>query len=273
MPTTSKRKALQIAAIIGGVVALIGIAYAVWAIFLSPPNKQDFAEAKAKTEQIKKYSGTTLLREYNLKVIANSSEGFSQQKLVESVSSEKQKTLDALDSREKLAEEVGDSRVLRDDETKKAYDTYAAREERYSKYIQDYLEAYPLYVSSFDTCVDVFEITKKTTDDKELAKLHLEASKDCKQDLDSLAKSPITPFADYAKEFKRIVTERQKVFDGIKDGSLPVEEASAKIKQLGADSSENNPTDGVNKYGDAALFNGELNKLVDVLKKKSESQS
>ena len=269
MPTTSKRNALRIAAIIAGIIAVIGVAYAVWAVFLSPPTKQDFAEAKAKTEQIKKYSGTTLLREFHFKVVAQARDGASQQKLVEASNPEKQKTLDALSSRAKLASEVGDSRVLRDEQTKKAYDTYLARENRYAKYIKDYLDAFPAYRSSFVTCIDVFQVTKKTTDDKALADLHADAAKDCLVDLNNLAKSPITPLANYGKEFNRIIVERQKVFDGVENGSLPTAKASATIKKLSEDYSRNDPTEGFNKYGEEALFNGELNSLIDVLKKKA----
>lgn len=266
MPTIQKKKIIVILSVI---IFMIGAGWVVWAIFLAPPTKQDFTQATQKAEKIKTYSGTTLLREFYIKTVDKAREGVAQQALVKATSGEKKKTIDALNSREKLMNEIGESRVIRDKDIKKKFDTYQARENRYSKYIKDYLNAFPMYRSSFTTCIDVFEVTKKTTDENELAKLHADASKDCTKDLDTLAKSPITPFAGYAKEFNRIITERQKVFDGVKDGSVSIPDASTKIKKLGEDYSRNDPTDDLNKYGEQSLFKGELNSLIDTLKKKS----
>ncbi len=269
MPVTSKKRTLLIAGAAVGIIALIAVGYIVWTIFLAPPSKQDFADAKNKAEKITEYSGTTLLREFYVKVGAEARKGVSQQKLVQASNPEKQKTINALKSRAKLAKEIEGSRVLHDAETKKVFASYSAREDRYSKYIQDYLEALPMYESSFLTCADVFQITKMTTDEKQLAKVHKAASIDCVQDLTTLAKSPIPPFANYAKEFKRIIVERQKVLDGIQDGTLSTEKASAKVKELSADFSRNNPTNDIKKYGEEAVFNGELNNLIKVLTEKS----
>lgn len=253
---------------LGAAVLVVGAAIAIWMVFLAPPTKQDFVQARQKAEKITTYSGTTLLREFHAKVVAEAQKGAKQEDLARAANEEKKKTVAALESRAKLMNEIGESRVMRDEGVKKKFDTYQAREERYATYIRDYIEAFPLYRSSFDTCIDAFQVARKATSDKTLATLHTAATKDCNQDLSELAQSPITPLARYAKEFKRILAERQKVFESVADDSLSTSEASEKITKLNEDYSRNDPTDDLRKYGNDAVFKGELNALIAALKKK-----
>jgi hypothetical protein len=141
-----------------------------------------------------------------------------------------------------------------------------ARETRYSKYIRDYLDAFPMYMSSFDTCIDVFGVTRNVQDVTTIAAAHTSASKDCLQDLSVLKSSKITAFADYGSGFEKIIVERQKIFDSLARKEINADKSTSdKIAKLGDDYSKINPTQAIQDYGKAAVFNGELNKLIEVL--------
>lgn len=255
--------------IIGGVIAVILAAALIAILYLSfwaPPTKQDFADAKATAEKITTYSGSTLLGEFIAKVNQQSSAGLIQQKLVDATADEKKKVVDAVNTRKVLAKKLQASRIVRDEQVKKAYDTYAAKEEKYRTYIVGYADTYPAYKSSFSTCIKVFQINDQASNNiTKLAGLHRAAAKPCLEDLDAVAKSTITPLADYAKEFRRIINERQKVFDGIEKKTLDTDEAGDRISELGADYTKNNPVEALQKFVKDSRFNGELNALIKVL--------
>lgn len=268
---TNKKKAIIIGAIIAAVVLVGAAAYAVWALFLAPPTKQDFAQAKMTMDEVVTHRGSEGLNDFYAKTVERARAGDSQAKLLESTKAERDKTLQTLEKRQALIAELRDSPIQRDKEFKKAFDTFDARETRYSKYIRDYMDAFPPYRSSFITCIKVFQINDQAGgDNRKLAGLHRTAAKPCLEDLDALAKSPITPYADYAKEFARIVRERQEVFDGIENKTLAEKPAGDKLKQLANDYSDNDPTAEIRKYGEEAVFTDEIKTLRDLIDKKIE---
>lgn len=268
---TTKKKALLIGGIIATVALIAGAAYAVWALLLAPPTKQDFVDAKATMDKVVTFRGSVGLNDFYAKTIERARAGDSQDKLLESTKAERDKTLETLEKRHALIDELRDSRILRDEEVKKAFDTFDAREARYSKYIRDYMDAFPVFRSSFITCIKVFQINDEAGgDNRKLAGLQRAASGPCLEDLDALAKSPITPYADYAKEFARIIRERQKVFDGIENKTLAEKPAGDRLKELANDYSANDPTEGIKKYGEEAVFTDEIKTLRDLIDKKIE---
>ena len=260
---------IAIGTVVIAVIALLAVLYVnVWA----QPTKQDFTAAKADAEQIATYSGTKLLGEFVTKVNEQSKAGKAQQSLNDSVAAEKKKVIDAVAARQSLAENIESSRVVRDKDIKKSFDTYAAQEAKYRTYIKGYVDTYPAYKSSFATCIKVFQISEEAKKNlTKIAALHRTAAKPCFKDLDIVATSPITPLANYAKEFKRIIMERQKVFDGLEKKTLDIQVANDRIKQLGADYSKNNPAEALQKFVDDARFNGELNALIDALESKAKA--
>lgn len=242
--------------------------FTVWA----EPSKQDFTDAKSKAEKIATYSGSSLLGTFVTKINEQSRAGLTQQKLVDSASDEKKNVVDAVTARSELAEELKGSLVVRDEQVKTVFDTYAAKEAKYRTYIVGYTDAYPAYRSSFATCIKVFQINDQAEENiTKLAGRHRTASGPCFKDLDVVAKSPITPLADYAKEFRRILNERQKTFDGIEKKTLDTTEAGQRIRELGNEYTKNDPTKALQKFVDESRFDGELNDLIKLLDDKAKA--
>lgn len=258
---------------VGAVVVVAAVLLAVLYVNVwAQPTKQDFTAAKADAEKIATYSGTKLLGEFVTKVNEQSKAGKAQQALTDSVAAEKKKVIDAVAARQSLAEDIESSRVVRDKDIKKSFGTYAAQEAKYRTYLTGYAETYPAYKSSFTTCVKIFQLSEEAKKNlTKIAALHRAAAKPCFEDLDTVAASPITPLANYAKEFKRIIMERQKVFDALEKKTLDIQVANDRIKQLGADYSKNNPAEDLQKFVDDARFNGELNALIDALDSKAKA--
>lgn len=237
--------------------------------FWAPPSRQDFADAKATAEKITTYSGSALLGDFVQKVNQQNGADLSWQELAEVAANEKKKVVEAMNARKKLAEKLQASPIVRDEQVKKAHDVYAAKEAEYRTYILGYADTYPAYKSSFTTCIKVFQINDQAGGViTKLAGLHRTAAKPCLEDLNVVAKSPITPLADYAKEFRRIINERQKVFDGIEKKTLDTDEAGDRITQLGADYTKNNPVSALQKFIKDSLFDGELDALIKLLDEK-----
>ena len=133
------------------------------------------------------------------------------------------------------------------------------------------MDSFPLYMSSFGTCEDIFGVTKDLSDVTKLAASHTNAAADCKQDLASLSKSGIAPFAQYGKEFSRIVSERQAIFDALARKEVNADKSTSnKLAKLGDDFAKIDPTAGLQQYGKDAVFNNELNELIEVLSKKEK---
>ena len=236
------------------------------------PSKQDFADGKEKAEKISTYSGSELLSTYTSKISEGARTGLTQQKLADSAADEKKKLVEAITARETLAKELSGSRVVRDEDVKKAYDTYSAKETKYRTYMLGYADAFAPYRSSFATCIKTFQINDGVENDVTvLAGRHRTAAKPCLEDLAAVAKSPVTPLADYAKEFTRIINERQKVFDGLEKKTLDTDKAGERIKELGADYTKNDPITALQKYVGEARFDGELNALIKLLDDKAKA--
>lgn len=255
-----------------GLLAVAAIIVALYLMVWAPPTKQDFTDAKASAEKITTYKGSELLSKFVVKINEQSRAGLTQQKLADSAAEEKKKAVDAVTARAELAKELQASRIVRDEQVKKTYDTYAAKEAKYRVYITGYADVYPAYKSSFDTCVKVFQINDGAANDlTKLAGLHRTASKTCFEDLAIVEKSSITPLANYAKEFHRIIDERQKTFDGIEKKTLDTDKAGDRIKELGADFSKNDPTEALQKFISESRFDGELTALIKLLDDKAKA--
>jgi len=265
------RKTLMIVGLIA-LAAIAGILTILYFALWQQPSKQDFADANKKADKISTYSGSALLGDFITKVNEQSRAGVVQPNLAESASAEKKKVDDAINARASLAKEVKSSLVVRDKDVKKAFDTYAAQEAKYDSYIKGYAATYPAYKSSFATCVKVFQINDQAGEDlTKYAALHRQAAEPCLEDLAIVAKSAVTPIAEYGKEFKRIVTERQKVFDGLEKKTYDTDKAGERIKQLGSDYTKANPAEDLSKFVKEASFNGELNDLIKLLDDKAKA--
>ena len=258
-----------LAAVVIIVVAFVTLSLTVWA----QPSKQDFEVAKNAGEKIvTDYKGSVHLNAFYKAVATEGRAGKTQDELVAAVADEKKTVVDTINSRRMIADTMAESRVLRDEEVKKSFDTYYAIEKTYDAYYLAYVDAFPRYYSSLVNCSEPFQIVGKAADDKEFASLHKAASKDCLADLSLLSKTSITPYADYAKEFTRIIVERQKLFDAVaKDPLVAKVDGSDKIRELSRDHAKNNPTDAVVKFAKDASFNGELDNLIAVLDKKAKA--
>lgn len=242
----------------------------VWWFWFMPPSKNDLVTAKATAEKIAELKGSQHLNEYTRAASAAYNEGKTYEQIVAATSGQKTKLTDALKGRSEGGEKLKESRVRRDKDIEAAYRVYAAQDKKYIAYLQGYADAYPAYLSSFRTCNEIFQIGKKTSNIKEYGGLHREAATGCLKDLSVLSKSTIKPFADYAKEFTRIVNGRQKTFDSVEDGSMTTADGAVSIKELGAAVSKNDPNDELIALSKTSLFHGELTKLIKVLGEKAD---
>ncbi len=254
-----------------GAAALIvtgGISYGIWMAFFAPPSSTDYKNAARHVEAISDISPSEALEEYQAAATTAIKEGKTQEELQAAITQQKQATEAALAKRQEYADKIAASRVMRDDEVKKVADVYFATEKTYAKYIRDDIAAYPYFLSSLYTCKKTFDIASETSI-KGYAEVHKKASVDCLYDLNKLTSSPITPFADYAIEFKRIVNGRQKIFDDIAAGKTSYIDSLEKIKALAEASRENNPVAGYQKYIEDNSFKGnELKDIYVLLEKK-----
>lgn len=272
MKQLNRKTWVIIAAVAGFIVLVAAVLALLYVNVWAQPGKQDFSDASVRAKKISDQGASKSLGEFITKVNEQSRAGVTQPKLAESAAEQKKKIDGLLASRSKLGEELGSSIVMRDEQVKKAYDTYMAQEKKYYTYTKGYSDIYPAYRSSFTTCLKVFEIVGKAgTNVTDYAGLQRTASKPCFADLDIVASSPITPLANYAKEFKRIINERQKVFDQLEKKTLAEDAAGTRIKELGNDYTKNNPVEALNEFVKDAGFNGELNNFIKLLDDKAKA--
>lgn len=240
--------------------------FALWA----PPSKQDFTEAKADAQKIAAQKASESLRSYALAVSDSSRAGKQGTELAAAGSEHKKATLQALAERMNLAKNLQDSRVLRDEEVKAAYDIYWQREQKYSRYVQGYAESFPVFSSSLKTCGKVFTATRDVADPNQFASKHTEVSKDCLTDLGALDKTTIPPYAEYAKTMRSVVVDRQKAFDDLASSKITVRDLTARIKKANEPIATIDPSSKVATFAKESFFNGELNKLIALLDKKAQ---
>ena len=266
----NKQKKLLLAGGIAGAIALIGMVLLVlWLTLWTPPSKQDFAAAKKTADKIIEYQGTVELGKFTAAMNAEYRAGRSGQAALDAASDERQRAVNAADSRAKLAEQLRASKALRDPEVKKAFDTYASVEATYGAYIRNFASEYPKYMESAMSCMKVFKLSPESKSYKEIAEAHAATNKACLNDLAKLEKSPLPPYVAYAKEFKGVVNERQKVFDGLANNTVT---PTAAVKRIAATNDKYRtiwPQDEVDKYRKTQTFDGELKKLADVLGEKA----
>ena len=128
---TTQRKPLIIVGIVAASLALVAVAVIVWGLLFSSPTKDDFTTAKSTAEEIKSHEGLAQLRVFQQAVVTEQRTGKTQQTLVEAVRDERQKTIEAVNDRAALADELKESRVQRDDEVKAVFTTYLDKERQY----------------------------------------------------------------------------------------------------------------------------------------------
>jgi hypothetical protein len=158
------------------------------------------------------------------------------------------------------------SKMRQDGAVETAYQAYVKKERAYLYYVEGYTAAYPAFRSSFVTCADIYEINSKARSTADFSRLHKTASVDCLEDLNRIAGGTFKPTADYAKEFIRIVKGRQAAFDDLASNKLTIQQAGAKIKELGAASQKNDPIDDISDAKASARPDGELDALDEALK-------
>lgn len=255
-----------------GVAALMvtaGIGYGVWLAFFAPPTSADYKTAATNAESISEVSALDALESYQAAATTAIQEGKKQDALIADIANKKQATEAALVKRQEYADKIADSRVMRDDEVQKLADTYLSTEKKYAAYVRDDMAAYPYFLSSLYTCQKTFDIESKAGT-KGYAEVHKQASVDCLADLNKLTSSPITPFADYATEFKRIIAGRQKIFDDVAADKTTLIDALDDIRAFAEASRKNNPVAGYKQYIKDNSFQGtELKDLYDLLEKKA----
>lgn len=267
----SKKMKLLLAGGIAGAILLIGVVIlTLWLAVWMPPSKDDFVKAKKDAEKIVEYSGLTQMNDFAKAMNVKYREGKTGQELVDATKAERQKTLEAIDNRAKLAEQLRGSRVLRDAEVKKSFDVYAPIEVTFDAYVRNYTNEYPKYLTSVVSCSKPFNLGAKATTLKEAAKAHGEYGKVCLEDLAKLEKSPLPPYVKYAKEFKDVINERQKVLDGAANGTITAQAATPRITASNGKYRTIWPNDALKEYRKTQMFNGELKKLIEVLDKKAK---
>lgn len=272
MKQLNRKTLIIVGSVVGALVligALLSVLYiAVW----KQPSKQDFTTAYTQAKEISDYGASKQLSDLVTKVNEQVRAGVMQPKLGESVTAEKKKVDDLIGKRTALNEKLKASIVLRDEQVKKSYDTYAAQETKYATYMKGYAATYPSYRSSLATCLKPFQINDAAgTNVTKYAALHRTAAVECYKDLDVVMKSKVAPLAEYGKEFKRILTERQKVFDGLEKKTLDNDKAGDRIKELGDQFTKISPADKLQEAVKDASFNGELNDLIKLLDDKAKA--
>ncbi|HEY1085974.1 MAG TPA: hypothetical protein VGE34_04600 [Candidatus Saccharimonadales bacterium] len=267
---TKKTKLLLIGGIAGFILLFGVILLTLWLTLWMPPSKEDFTDAKKTAEKIVSYEGLKQVNAFITATNAQSKAGKTGQALIDSVKTEREKALEAVDNRSNLADELSKSKVLRDADVKKLFDVYFPIEDRYGKYITNYVNEYPVYLTSSVSCVKPFNLGAAGKTIKQLAELHETYGKTCLADLAKLEKSPIPAYVKYAKEFKAVINERQKALDGVATGSMTDAAAAKHINTTNARYLTIWPTDEMKKYRKSQTFSGELKKLIEVLGQKAQ---
>lgn len=264
------KKVMIIAGSIVGVLLAIGIVLVVLMLTIwAKPSKTDFQTAATDAEKIADTKVSPLFQTYLDATEADADKGSTYDKIISDAKGDRQKVESALASRQKGSMKLKESRALRDESIKKTYDVYLAKENQFRQYVTNYLDTYPVFQSAGVTCIDIFSVARQATTNDTFAPLHKKAAEDCLVDLDRLSKSKIDAFADYGKEFTRIVKARQDLFDKLAAGTVTEADVSRGLRTLGKDVANNDPNEALRAYVKKSSFNGELNALIAALKKKA----
>lgn len=262
------RKAKIILISVAGVLAVGVIAAVLYLTLWMPPTKQDFTDAKKDAEKIIEYKGLTQVNDFIKVINKQYYAGKTGQELADSAKKERDQAVNAANKRAELAEKLSKSRVLRDAEVKKLYDVYAPIEVTYGAFIRNYTTEYPKYMTSAASCSKTFKLGAANKSFAQIAETHAEYRKVCLKDLAVLEKSPITPYVAYAKEFKALVNERQKIFDDIVSKDLTLKNAIPKIEASNKKYDSIWVQEEMKEYRKKQVFDGELQALTDLLDKK-----
>lgn len=256
----------------GGVVVVLVALVVLWITVWAPPSKTDFKTAQADAQAISDTKVSPLISQYISAVTTQSQAGKTYDQFAPGLKNQKSHIEANLAKREASNQKIKSSKVRRDTDVSNAYDTYAAKEQKFQQYAKGYTEAYPLFRSSFTTCAPIFDVADKAVDFvKDTADVHRKASQPCLKDLRRLAAvKGIDPLAMYGRKFIAIVEMRQKAFDDFKSGKISGEILVQKLKKTGdAVRANQPPIDKLSKLAKSSSFNGELKALIAVLKKKA----
>ena len=227
------------------------------------PGQDDFVAARGTVKSLETNGGSTgeAFQVYLSAISEASKSGKTYQQIVDGTADKRQAFEDELTERRQLNTTLAKSKARYDKPSETAYQAYVKKELAYLYYIEGYAEAYPSFSSSFNSCADIYQVSRQARSNAELSSLHKAAATDCLEDLDRLSKTSFKPTAAYAKEFTRIVKGRQAAFDGIATNSISLDAAGTTIKQLAADSKINDPVSAIGDAKEAARPAGELDAL------------
>lgn len=258
--------------IAGGALAAVLVAGLIilWVTVWAPPSQQDFKDARTTVKTIDdSYEKIDdAYRKYYREVRFGLASDKTREAVIDESAAEKKKYLEVVASHRAELKAFEENRAYKDPDVATAYDKFAAKDKIYIANSEGFV--YPLFafMSSLDTCDDVFQATK-AGGPAAIAKQHKEVSKACLADLDEAASTKAGPLATYGKKFAAIVRERQVVFDKTAKGEISYEDSIIKIKELAAQYSALDPIGEVNKNTKALNFADELDALKKVLDRKA----
>jgi hypothetical protein len=212
-----KNRWIQLGGVIGAglIVAVVALSLTVW----SPPGRKDFQQAQtavnALDEKFDKVSLAAMAYTSTSKAgpdaaAANAKEAY-------------QKSVDRLRTSLK---DIGAMKALRESTVRTAYDALRRKTDKFIAYSNGFTDM----SLSFEACTDVLQVIR----DKNVAKAHRAAAKDCLTQLDKLAKSDVAPIADYAHKYADAVRTRQKIFDSYAKSGIPTNKAINDLKKANA---------------------------------------
>jgi uncharacterized protein YggL (DUF469 family) len=212
-----KNRWIQLGVVIGAglIVAIVALSLTVW----SPPGRKDFKQAQtavnALDEKFDKVSLAAMAYTSTSKAgpdaaAANAKKAY-------------QKSVDGLMTSLK---DIGAMKALRESTVRTAYDALRRKIDKFIAYTNGFTNM----SLSFEACTGVLQVIR----DKNVAKAHRAAAKDCLAQLDKLAKSDVAPIADYAHKYADAVRTRQKIFDSYAKSGIPTNKAINDLKKANA---------------------------------------
>lgn len=252
-----RRTKLIIAASVTLFIALVTALTLLYVNVWSAPSKQDYEQAKASIRTLEtQYADLgTSMQLYGSSINIAKPDGGKEAK------AGYDKAVSAVDASMKKLEA---SPAQRDEEVNKIYDQLVKKHAD----VKSYADGYILLRASFAKCIDVFSVTRGSSDGKKIAAAHKKAADDCLPLLDQMKNSKTSYFADYARYYASAIRKRQAVFDSYAAKKLSDSEASAKITEIASTDLKKvlGPDDGIAKAranASAYVPLRQLNKILD----------
>jgi hypothetical protein len=244
-----------------GGLLLVTMFAVLYMVFWSPPSKTDFAQAQTQTEVIKK----------TYESISEASTKYVDQikKSPDDTSAIAKTYENALtDHAQKLAD-LGSQKALRDTEVRSAYEAFETKDKKFVAYSRGYVALQ----KSFAVCIGLFQVTRETDGTpKAMATAHKKISEKCTPILKELQGSSVSVLSRYGSMFMKTMTERQKAFDDVANGSMSETDGGDKISDIAARfSKDSDIINDLSKARDDASVIKEFEALQALLKKKAEN--